>query len=138
MMRITLIVCLVAVLMATGAARAEFAHMSGAYGQADIERACRSAGGTATGIAGVSYGCEKKNCDGKGGTCSVECTDPLSCWATTPSRIVGPTTLLGLLQNGDRVVRAPRGDGGSLRSGTPIPGGKTTGGDTIPTEGTLY
>ena len=133
MMRSNLIVCLVAVLMASGAARAETAILRGAYGPADIARACQNAGGTPIGVAGVSYGCKTENCDGKGGTCSVECTDPLKCKAETPARIVTPTTLLGLLQNGDMVVRAPRSGGGSLRSGTPIPGGGTTTGD-----GTLY
>lgn len=136
MLRSTLTACLVVVLLAPAAARAEASRLSGAYGPADIERACRSAGGTPIGIAGVSYGCKTENCDGKGGTCSVECTDPQHCLATTPTRIVVPTTLLGLLQNGDMVVRAPRGGGGSLRNSPPI--GNTSGGDTKPTDGALY
>ena len=138
MMRINLIVCLVAVLMASGAARAESAFLSGVYGQADVERACRDTGGTPIGAAGVSYGCKKENCDGKGGTCSVECTDPHHCLGTTPAQIVGPSTLLGLLQNGKRVLRAPGTGGGSLKSGTPAPDGKTTGDDTTSTDGSLY
>ena len=103
-------------LLAAGTAHAETrARLSGAYGPADIERACRSAGGTRTGVAEM-YGCVKENCDGKGGTCSVECFDPLTCWSTTTTQMVNPTTLMGLLQAGDMVVREPKTQGspGSL------------------------
>jgi hypothetical protein len=116
---------LAALMLSAPAARAETAILTGAYGQADIARACQSAGGTPIGIAGVSYGCRKENCDGKGGTCSVECTDPQHCKAETPERIVVPTTLLGLLQNGDRVFR-----GGV----TVDPGPSTGGSDPVPDE----
>ena len=122
MMRINPTICLVAALLASGAARAESAILKGAYGQADIARACQSAGGTPFGIAGVSYGCKTENCDGNGGTCSVECTDPQHCLATTPTRIVVPTTLLGLLQNGDAIVRAPGGGAESLSEPGETPG----------------
>ena len=87
---------------------------------------------------GKSYSCVKHNCDGKGGDCAVACTG-YSCTGTTPARIVGPTTLIGLLQNGDMVLRAPRGDGGSLRSPglfTPKPPAQST--EPAPTDGTLY
>lgn len=95
-------------LLAAGTAHAETkTRLSGAYGPADIERACQSAGGTRTGVAEM-YGCVKENCDGKGGKCSVECFDPLTCWSTTPTQMVSPTTLIGLLQAGDMVVRDHR------------------------------
>jgi hypothetical protein len=111
-------------LLAAGTAHAETkARLYGGYGPADIERACRNAGGRPTGGGGM-YGCVKENCDGKGGTCSVECFDPLTCWSTTPAQMVNPTTLMGLLQAGDMVVREPKTQGspGSLSDKGPSGG----------------
>lgn len=54
---------------------------------------------------GKGYSCTKQNCDGKGGNCTVACDNNNNCTGATPARLVGPTTLIGLLQNGDRVLR---------------------------------
>lgn len=53
---------------------------------------------------GGGYRCDKKNCDGKGGTCTVSC-GVKSCTAITPIVIGGPVTLIGILQNGLTVLR---------------------------------
>ena len=72
----------------------------------ELQKACGAAGGTFGTDAevglGSGYGCTKKNCDGKGGTCAVSC-DNGKCWGSTPTRI-GPTTIIGILQNGDRII----------------------------------
>ena len=45
---------------------------------------CDQVGGTFTASSG-GYSCEKKNCDGKGGTCEVHCTETASsCVGVTP------------------------------------------------------
>jgi hypothetical protein len=51
----------------------------------------------------VTYGCNKSNCDGKGGDCSVTCgAESHTCVGSTP-KIMVSATLLMLLQNGDNV-----------------------------------
>jgi hypothetical protein len=128
MPRISLCLSLIALLTMSGSGRAETRILMGAYGQADIARICVAVGGTFTSTLGVSYGCKKENCDGEGGTCEVTCTDPLKCKAETPARIVGPTTLIGILQNGDSVFRGessvdsgPSSSDGDTQSAEPPP-----------------
>lgn len=71
-----------------------------------VASACGAAGATPIGDGVTTYGCIKSNCDGKGGECAVECnTDKKTCTGSSPSRIADQTTLVGILQNGDTVVR---------------------------------
>ena len=61
--------------------------------------ACKEAGGVFSDDDG-GYGCTKKNCDGKGGSCTVGCTRDEQCKGSTPKIMVGKITILKLLQNG--------------------------------------
>ena len=73
-----------------------------------IKAACDKAGGTFTQDSG-GYGCGKGNCDGKGGLCSVGCTNGGKCTGLVPGRIAPGKSPLGVLQTspGVRRVRAP-------------------------------
>lgn len=105
--------------------------------QSQLKSACDKAGGLFSGSPGpgTSYDCIKENCDGKGGTCSVSCTSGGSCEGTTPTTLVGPQTLLSLIQNGDLVYREPsQAPTGSLAGGggggaAPAPAASAGGGD---------
>ncbi len=93
-------------------------------GVGDLRMACSSAGGTFSVHAdGGGYGCEKKNCDGKGGTCTVACDNNNNCNGSTPTRLVNPTTLIGILQNGSEVIRDPITTGGTNSLSSPGTGG---------------
>ena len=48
-----------------------------------LANSCQAAGGQSWGSAGGAYGCTKNNCDGKGGTCGVQC-DKGKCHGVTP------------------------------------------------------
>ncbi len=54
------------------------------HGPADVAQACSSSGGKYWSHANGSYGCYKANCDGKGGTCSVDCNKNHECTGYTP------------------------------------------------------
>lgn len=60
--------------------------------QSAVMSACKSSGGIETnGWGSGGYGCLKKNCDGKGGGCSVECTAGGDCDGFGPKgRVVRP------------------------------------------------
>ena len=72
----------------------------------ELASSCAKAGGEFFHISRAgrnSWSCEKKNCDGKGGTCSVDCDesgDITTCEGTTPAALTGGQTPLSLLQNG--------------------------------------
>ncbi len=89
-------------------------------GVGDLRIACSNAGGNfSVHPDGGGYGCEKKNCDGKGGTCTVACDNNNNCHGSTPSRIVKPVTLTGILQDGSEVVREPASSGGGNSLSSP-------------------
>jgi hypothetical protein len=71
------------------------------------------------------YGCDKQNCDGKGGTCSVNCGDK-GCTGSTPAIIVNANIRM-ILQNGSLVNHLYAPDDGSATPshdpGTPAPAG---------------
>jgi len=82
--------------------------ISGTHMATDVLDACNASGGKfdvgkdENGDV-VTYGCNKSNCDGKGGDCSVTCgADSHTCVGSTP-KIMVSATLLMLLQNGDNV-----------------------------------
>lgn len=78
----------------------------------DLAGACGAAGGTFGFSAdGGTYGCGKANCDGKGNDCTIVCDTGGNCSSSTPSRIAGATTILGLLQNGNMVYHDQAGPG---------------------------
>lgn len=110
MLRIALTLIALAFLLT--APLAESKILVGAYGQADVQRACIAANGYPTGVGGT-YGCVKDNCDGKGGQCSVTCVEPTKCLATSPRRLTGDSSLTGVLLNGRlKLLRIP-GIGGA-------------------------
>jgi hypothetical protein len=93
-------------------------------GVGDLRSACSSAGGTFSVHAdGGGYGCETKNCDGKGGNCIVACDNNNNCSGSTPTRILNPTTLIGILQDGNAVLRDPVTTGGTDSLSSPGPAG---------------
>lgn len=93
-------------------------------GVGDLRMACSRGGGVFSIAAdGSGYGCQKKNCDGNGGVCEVACDNNNNCVGSTPTRIDTPTTLIGILQNGDIVVRDPAPTGGTTSLSSPGTGG---------------
>jgi hypothetical protein len=98
-------------------ARAEVTRpMSSHPSSSQLASACGAAGGDFVDNTDVDpnggYQCTKSNCDGQGGKCTVSCGTK-GCAGTTPSRIVKPMTLIGLLQNGNEVIRDPIVTGGT-------------------------
>jgi hypothetical protein len=65
-----------------------------------IKAACDKAGGDFM-VGPSSFGCSKSNCDGKGGFCTVSCTNGGKCTGSTPGRKVP-----GRFGNIDGVLRA--------------------------------
>lgn len=93
-------------------------------GVGDLRSACSSAGGTfSVHSDGGGYGCETKNCDGKGGTCTIACDNNNNCHGSTPAITVKPTTLIGILQNFNEVIRDPVTTGGTESLSSPGPAG---------------
>jgi len=72
------------------------------YGIVAIRGACANAGGSFSGGAGGSYACTKENCDGKGGTCVVDCKSDGTCKGSTPKRMSprSGNTPASILNNG--------------------------------------
>ena len=63
------------------------------------------------------YSCSKSNCDGKGGTCSVNCGDK-GCTGNTPAIIVNANIRM-ILQNGSLVNHVYAPDEGSATPNHP-------------------
>lgn len=123
LLRVFVLLCL---LLATALASALPAQanvirpMAAKPGVGELRQACSSAGGTFSVHAdGGGYGCEKKDCDGKGGTCIVACDNNNNCNGSTPTRLVNPATLIGILQNGSEVIRDPITTGGTNSLSSP-------------------
>ena len=55
---------------------------------------------------GFGYLCVKPDCNGKGDYCSIVCPDGRQCTATTPDVLKGAASLIGILQNGDNILRS--------------------------------
>jgi hypothetical protein len=74
---------------------------------ASLANSCAAAGGQSWGSAGSSYGCTKNNCDGKGGTCGVQC-EKGKCHGVTPI-VAGnaPSTVFGVLNPKPQQSRGP-------------------------------
>jgi len=71
-------------------ASAETAKLGGKHGVGEIRNACSKAGGNfSVAPDGGGYACHKANCDGKGGSCSVDCDNNNNCTGTTPGK-AGP------------------------------------------------
>ena len=68
---------------------ANIVKLSGTYTSDQIRVACSQAGGSfSIHEDGAGYGCEKTDCDGKGGNCVVACEIKTStCQGSTPGRI---------------------------------------------------
>ncbi|EZQ17830.1 hypothetical protein CF98_33390 [Halopseudomonas bauzanensis] len=72
---------------------------------AQLSSACSQNGGNfSLHEDGGGYGCRKDNCDGKGGTCQIACTNDGVCHGQTPSRVT-TINLNSILQNGGMAVR---------------------------------
>ena len=68
-----------------------------------LQSTCDKVGGTFGPTDGGGYYCDKANCDGKGGSCTVTCSQT-ECYGITPRALARNQTLNSLLQNGDRVL----------------------------------
>jgi hypothetical protein len=102
---------------ATPTSAMKFSDFHATFSQ--VLKACSDAKGTLTeDSADNSYGCHKDNCDGKGGDCTVYCTNKGNCTGATPGRLSKAITLRGLLQNGDMVNHSYDG-GPPATSNTP-------------------
>lgn len=109
-----LVTILLSLLLLAPASAATVRPMSASPGVDELRRACSRAGGDFVIHAdGGGYGCIVENCDGKGGTCQIACDNNNNCNGSTPLIIQGNVTLLGILQNGDMVVRDRMTTGGT-------------------------
>jgi hypothetical protein len=67
-------------------ASSEPSRYIGKHSPEAVMKACADAGGEPLLSRGVGYGCQKKDCDGKGGNCSVECYNSTGeCYGSCPS-----------------------------------------------------
>src|SRR5689334_11138803 len=110
-----LLLCLAFFTLGAGASYAKGIDL--AYvGPTQLYAACQKAGGDFSTAPGT-YGCNKNNCDGKGGTCSVACgTADHKCVGSTPGHLVADVTLLEFLTAAHIApLVTPAGDAG----GTP-------------------
>ena len=104
-------------------ARADVRQMAAKPGVGELRTACSRAGGQFdVSPDGGGYACTTKNCDGKGGNCTVACDNNNNCVGSTPSRLSKPTTLIGILQDGSEVVRDPVTTGGTNSLSSPTGG----------------
>ena len=107
-------------------AQAEIRQMAAKPGVGELRLACSRAGGQFDiSPDGEGYACTTRNCDGKGGNCTVACDNNNNCNGQTPSRTINPTTLVGILQNGNPVVRDPVTTGGTSSLSSPGDAGTT-------------
>jgi hypothetical protein len=73
-----------------------------------VRSACSKAGGTFdVHIDGAGYGCTKKNCNGQGGNCQVQCDNGNNCTGTTPGRTQPGDSALHVLTNSPGLAAAP-------------------------------
>lgn len=122
-----LILCLAASTPASAIDR----QISVRISESALQATCAKVGGTFfPSTAGNGYDCAKVNCDQKGGTCVVNCSNEGVCTGSTPSLQTQPhQTLIGILQDGDRVLHEPdqtpptslssAGEGGPAAAGAP-------------------
>ena len=54
--------------------------------EAQVLKACKQVGGELS-VGAHSASCLNKNCDGKGGNCTVTCDDQNQCTGDTPGRV---------------------------------------------------
>jgi hypothetical protein len=88
-------------------------RLKGTFSRQAVASACSKAGGSSWSNLD-SYGCTKKNCDGKGGDCSVSCNDKGQCVGQTPpSRVAGATLgqVLGIKVSGGGSPAAEQSQG---------------------------
>lgn len=82
--------------------------LQGRFSQEQVKQACDKAGGTYLPGGQGSYGCTKRNCDGKGGQCTVDCKDNGTCKGSTPSRTnLRSSTPISILTNGGQSTGRP-------------------------------
>lgn len=93
--------------------RNEHVMAVGLVGAADLESACTRVDGLFSHSTEM-YGCINRTCDAAG-SCTLVCTGG-NCFAITPGKLPDHITLIGILQNGDGVVKggAPSGPPQSL------------------------
>jgi hypothetical protein len=89
-----------------GTAPSFAAHNYFTFDHTQFKASCEGAGGSYTSADGGFQGCAKANCDGKGGTCHVECVGD-SCSGTTPDRLVGRLSFRAILHDGIKAPPAP-------------------------------
>lgn len=104
----------------------------GTVGAAEIRSACKAVDGIFDQTSKV-VGCVNQSCEN--GNCSLVCFGG-KCFALTPDPLQGSLTLLGILQNGDMVLRESGGTSSGSDSGASSgSGGGGTGGTGAPSSG---
>lgn len=122
------VLALLALLFAATPSFAEQQRKLARVSASQLKSACDKAGGTFETVVD-QFSCQKENCDGKGGICSVVC-DGKGCSGSTPEALHGNQTLISLLQNGSMVLHdIEPTPSGSLAS----PSEATAGAPTAPT-----
>jgi hypothetical protein len=89
-----------------------------------VEAACEMVPGGAFGRVEDAHGCVNRTCAGPGEMCLVFCVDG-RCFGAMPERPTGALTLIGILQNGNAVIRGgatgPAGGEGGEGGGPAAP-----------------
>lgn len=83
----------------------------GQQSKSHVQGACSGAGGSFWSTPEGQFGCDKKNCDHKGGDCHVWCSGTGSkdgCTGSTPDRVRGKSNVGTVLGNGAAVNRATK------------------------------
>src|ERR1700677_2758525 len=87
-MRRLLFLSVLAATVSSGPAFAEVHMLSGTYTFSQVLDTCTKSGGVSS-SDGEGYACTMKNCDGKGGTCTVSCGNDGKCAGSTPDSLRG-------------------------------------------------
>jgi hypothetical protein len=101
-----------------------------------VGAACSKVNGSfGTHIDGGGYGCVKKNCDGKGGQCEVQCSNNGNCVGQTPGRVQPGYGIGGILIPSTNTSKADGilgtgilGSGPALGTSGPAAAGSPAGG----------
>lgn len=135
------VIAAAAIATLAGPASAEPSRPIGKHEPEAVMKACAEVGGTPILDRGITYGCQKDNCDGKGGTCNVECYNSTGeCIGTCPTcgQALRRYDLIKILK------ASPAGPPGtglleSTPGGSPSgPSGPGTSKPTTPPAGKLY
>jgi hypothetical protein len=105
-----IILATMALAFTVNTATAKSTVLSATVGQ--VRSACAKAGGNFANSDG-GYGCVKANCNGQGGTCSVQCNNAGQCLGTTPARVFTDGSPAQILSGGLGKAQTAEGKSGA-------------------------